>query len=62
MGIQERVEATAKELEGKSQAALGELTGNEKDIIEGQAKQLQAKAIQAKEDLKDAAKSIIDKT
>jgi len=62
MGIQERAKATAKNLEGKSQAAMGEMTGNEKDIIEGQAKQLEAKDLQAKEDLKDAAKKLVDNT
>ncbi len=61
MGIEERAKATAKNLEGKAQAAAGELTGSDKDIIEGQAKQLEAKAMQNKEDLKDAAKDVIDK-
>jgi uncharacterized protein YjbJ (UPF0337 family) len=37
------------------------LTGNEKQKIEGQMKQVQASAMQAREDLKDKAKKIIDK-
>jgi len=62
MGLQEKAKATAKNLEGKAQAAKGEITGSDKDKIEGEAKQIVAKAEQAKEDLKDAAKKIVDKT
>lgn len=62
MGIEERAKAKAKDLEGKAQAALGEMTGNQKDILEGQAKQIEAHAAEAKEDLKDRAKEVIDKT
>jgi len=61
MGLQERAKATAKNLEGKVQAALGELTGNDKEKLEGEAKQVEAHAEQVKEDVKDAAKDVIDK-
>lgn len=60
MGLEERAKATAKDLEGKAQAAKGELTGSDRDKLEGEAKQLEAKAMHAKEDLKDNAKKVID--
>jgi uncharacterized protein YjbJ (UPF0337 family) len=61
MGLQERAKATAKNLEGKAQDALGEATGSQKDQLQGKAKQIEANAELAEEDLKDAAKSVIDK-
>lgn len=61
MGLEKRVEAIAKNLEGKLQETVGELTGNEKQKVEGKMKQVKASAIQATEDLKDKAKKIIDK-
>jgi uncharacterized protein YjbJ (UPF0337 family) len=61
MTIENRVEATAKNIEGKIQEAVSEVTGNQKDKLEGQAKQDEASAIHMKEDLKDKAKEIVDK-
>ncbi len=61
MSLEKRVEAIAKNLEGKVQETVGELTGNEKQKTEGQLKQVQASAMNAREDLKDKAKKIIDK-
>lgn len=61
MSVEKRVEAVAKNIEGKVQEATSELTGNTKDKLEGQAKQEQASAIHAVEDLKDHAKDFIDK-
>jgi uncharacterized protein YjbJ (UPF0337 family) len=58
--IQNRIEATAKNIEGKIQEAVGELTGDTKQKIEGQAKQVEASVEHAKEDLKDAVKEGID--
>lgn len=60
MSIEERVEATAKNIEGKVQAAAGEITGDPKDKAEGKAKQREAEATHAKEDVKDALKDAID--
>lgn len=60
MGIQERAEATAKNVEGKAQEAMGEVTGKQSEKAEGKAKQGKAKATHAKEDVKDKAKEIID--
>jgi uncharacterized protein YjbJ (UPF0337 family) len=44
MTIENRVEATAKNIEGKIQEAVSEVTGNQKDKLEGQAKQDEASA------------------
>ena len=60
MGIQDRAEATAKNLEGKAQEAVGEVTGKDSDKAEGKAKQGQAQVEHAKEDVKDQAKKTID--
>ena len=60
MGIEDRTEAVAKNIEGKAQEALGEITGDPEQKIEGQAKQDQAAVMHAKEDVKDKAKDVID--
>jgi len=60
MSIQDRIEAAAKNIEGKIQEAVGELTGNEKQKLEGKAKQMEAAAQNAKEDLKDTIKEGVD--
>lgn len=61
MSIEDRAEAIAKNIEGKVQEAVSEVTGDPKDKIEGQAKQDEAAVIHAKEDVKDKAKDVIDK-
>lgn len=61
MSIEDRAKAVAKNIEGKAQEALSDLTGNPEDKVEGQAKQDQAAAMHAKEDVKDAAKDIVDR-
>lgn len=61
MSIEDRVEATAKNIEGKIQEAASEITGDPKDKAEGQAKQDQAQAMHLREDLKDKAKEVIDR-
>ncbi|MBD2004871.1 MULTISPECIES: CsbD family protein [Cyanophyceae] len=60
MSIENRAEAVAKNLEGKAQEALGHVTGDQKDQVEGQVKQDEAAAIHLKEDLKDKAKQVVD--
>lgn len=60
MSTEDRAEATAKNLEGKAQAAMGEVTGDSKDKAEGNAKQGEAKAQHAVEDAKDQVKKAID--
>jgi uncharacterized protein YjbJ (UPF0337 family) len=60
MGIEDRVEATAKNIEGKVQEAVGDFTGDPSDQAEGKAKQVEARARHAKEDVKDEVKRTID--
>lgn len=60
MGIQDRAEATGKNIEGKAQEAAGKVTGNTSDEMKGKAKQGEAKAQHAKEDVKDQVKKAID--
>lgn len=55
------VNATAKDAEGKLESAYGELTGDRGHQIKGKAKQVQASAMNAAEDLKEGAKSIAKK-
>ncbi|MGD1901771.1 MAG: CsbD family protein [Geitlerinemataceae cyanobacterium] len=44
MSTENRIEATAKNIEGKVQAAVGELTGDAQDQVEGKTKQAEATA------------------
>jgi uncharacterized protein YjbJ (UPF0337 family) len=61
MSLEERAKAVAKNIEGKVQEVMGDITGNQKDKIEGQIKQEEAAVRHAKEDLKDLAKDIVDR-
>ena len=58
MGLDDKINAAAKDREGRVQAAAGELTGDERMKLEGDAKQLQAKVIDAAGDLKDKAQDV----
>lgn len=60
MSLEDRIKATAKNIEGKIQEAVGDVTGDPKTQAEGQAKQAEAKVRHTVEDVKDAAKKIID--
>ncbi|MGG6237163.1 CsbD family protein [Nodosilinea sp. AN01ver1] len=60
MGIQDRAEATGKNIAGKAQEAAGKATGDTSQEMKGKAKQGEAKAEHAKEDVKDKAKNAID--
>jgi uncharacterized protein YjbJ (UPF0337 family) len=53
-----RMDATAKDAEGKLESAYGELTGDTGHQIKGKAKQVQASAMNTAEDLKQGAKSV----
>ncbi|MGB7563349.1 MAG: CsbD family protein [Prochlorococcaceae cyanobacterium] len=50
------MKATAKNIEGKAQETIGNVTGDKKDQLEGKAKQVQASGEHAVEDLKDAVR------
>ncbi|WP_311134034.1 CsbD family protein [Synechococcus sp. CS-602] len=60
MGLGERVEATAKDLEGKAQETFGKVTGREEDELAGKAKQTRASVQHAVEDMKDDAHATIN--
>ena len=60
MSTEDRVEATAKNIEGKAQEAMANVTGNKSDEAEGKAKQAEASTQHAVEDGKDAVKDAID--
>lgn len=53
-----KAEATAKDVEGKLESAAGELTGDLGHRIKGKAKQVQASAMNAVENLKEGAQSV----
>ncbi|MDI9638098.1 CsbD family protein [Oscillatoria amoena NRMC-F 0135] len=61
MSIENRAEATAKNIEGKLQEAVGEVTGNRRDKAEGKIKQAEAQALHTKENIKDSIKDEIDR-
>lgn len=60
MSLEERAKATAKNIEGKAQEIIGEVTGDPQDKAEGKAKQMEAQARHAKEDVKDEVKKALD--
>ena len=60
MSLENRVKATAKNVEGKVQEGVGNLTDNPKAQAEGKEKQAEAKVRHAVEDVKDEVKKTID--
>jgi len=56
-----KVNAAAKDAEGKLQSAYGEITGDTGHQIKGKAKQVQASAMNAAEDVKQGAKDVAKK-
>ena len=48
-----RINAMSKDVEGKTQEAIGNFTGDPKDQMMGKAKQAQSQAMNAAEDIKD---------
>ncbi len=60
MSLKDRVKATAKNIEGTVQEALGNLTGDPKDQAEGRQKQAEAKVSHTIENVKDEVKKIVD--
>ena len=44
MGFGKDMKATAKNIEGKAQETIGNITGDKKDQLAGKAKQVQASA------------------
>jgi uncharacterized protein YjbJ (UPF0337 family) len=60
MSIEDRVKATAKNLEGKVQETVGEVTGDPQQKIEGKAKQVEANIRHTTENIKDELKKDLD--
>ncbi|MCG5060984.1 MAG: CsbD family protein [Limnoraphis sp. WC205] len=60
MSLEDKMKAAAKNIEGKIQEAVGEVTGDPKQKVEGQRKQAEAEIQHTVENLKDQAKKLID--
>jgi uncharacterized protein YjbJ (UPF0337 family) len=60
MSAEDRAKATGKNIEGKLQEAVGNVTGDPKDQAEGKAKQAEAKTRHGVEDVKDKIKDALD--
>ncbi len=60
MSTEDKAKATAKNVEGKAQEAMGNITGDPEDRAEGKAKQGEAEARHAVEDAKDKVKKALD--
>ena len=56
MRAEDRAKATAKNIEGKAQEALGNITGDPEDKAAGKAKQAEGQTRHAAEDVKDEVK------
>ncbi len=56
MSTEDRAKATGKNIEGKAQEAMGNITGDPEDQAKGKAKQAEAETRQAAEDVKDKLK------
>jgi len=60
MSLENRAKAAAKNVEGKVQETVGDMTGNTKDQLQGNAKQAEARVRNAAEDVKDEVKKAVD--
>lgn len=60
MSAEDRIKATAKNVEGKVQEGVGNVTGDPETKAKGKAKQAEAETRHAAEDVKDNVKRAID--
>lgn len=60
MSIEDKLKAEAKKVEGKLEAAAGELTDDPELKARGEAKQVQGSAMDALNNLKDRAGNLLD--
>ncbi|MCF4967794.1 CsbD family protein [Nostoc sp. CMAA1605] len=60
MSLEDKAKATAKNIEGKAQEALGNVTGDPQDQAEGKAKQAESKVRHTVENVKDEVKKKLD--
>lgn len=58
--LPERVKAATKDLEGKTQEAIGNLTGDRLDQVTGKAKQIESKTRNLMEDAKNKLKGMLE--
>lgn len=58
MTLEDKIRATAKDAEGRLQAAAGDLTGDERMQAEGEAKQVQAHLMDAAGTVKDKVQQV----
>ena len=56
--MSKRIDATAKDAEGKLESTYGDIKGDKGHQIKGKAKQVQASAMNAAEDVKEGARSV----
>ncbi|MGB3493519.1 MAG: hypothetical protein WBA57_12370 [Elainellaceae cyanobacterium] len=59
MQLKGRAKAVTKNIEGKTQSAIGKATGNFGDQVAGSAKQIESQARNAVEDVKDMTQDIV---
>jgi uncharacterized protein YjbJ (UPF0337 family) len=60
MSTEDKLKATARNLEGKAQEMLGDITGDTAMKAEGKAKQVEASAMHIAENVKDKAREVLD--
>lgn len=60
MSAEDRVKATAKNVEGKAQEFIGNVTGDPEQKAEGKAKQVESNVRHSVENVKDDVKRAID--
>lgn len=60
MSLENRAKAIAKNVEGKIQEVVGDITGNPNDKAEGQAKQVESQVRHTTENLKDEVKKALE--
>ena len=60
MSTEDKIKATAKNIEGKAQELLGNVTGDTEMEAKGKAKQVQASAMHMTSKIKDKTKGFID--
>lgn len=61
MGLENRIKATAKNIEGKIQEVVGDITGNTQNQVEGKAKQAEARVRHVVENVKDKLEQMKNK-
>ncbi|MBP5971243.1 CsbD family protein [Brasilonema sp. CT11] len=59
MSLEDKAKATAKNIEGKIQEAVGNLTGDPEDKAKGQAKQAEGEVRHGVENVKDDVKDAL---